>query len=238
MNTTKQLTKEEILEKVWREKTGKWFINSTANKYKDVFLAAMEEYLSQSTGIHNQMRWVFPKLAPEDTPLREDQLDFIRCNYEPAVFESTGTKKGWFYAYRDEKWINQHSEIYPDKEAALKNYFKHLNFPNPFDESPVKPETVNESLVEALRLYIEIYDKAETDLHFYDLLMDSGFTEKARAALSSHTTPKPLISDEEIEKMAEEVFPFDDYISNPECNYKHIISRMVEMYKADLNNKQ
>jgi hypothetical protein len=40
-------TAEEILAEKWRDKTGKWFMNSTANKYKDVFLLAMQEYSTQ-----------------------------------------------------------------------------------------------------------------------------------------------------------------------------------------------
>jgi hypothetical protein len=67
-----------------------------------------------------------PKLAPEETPLREDQLDYIKAG-EPFVSESTGSKKGWFYSYRDDNFYNQHSEVYPTKDEALKKYFERLD---------------------------------------------------------------------------------------------------------------
>lgn len=69
----------------------------------------------------------FPKLAPEDSPLREDQLDFIKCE-EPLVFKSGGSVDGWYYVYRDQDFLNKHSRIFETRDEALSEYFKHLNF--------------------------------------------------------------------------------------------------------------
>jgi hypothetical protein len=39
--------------------------------------------------------------------------------------------------------------------------------------------------------------------------------------------PTPKV---EVETLAEKIFPFEDYATNPSCNHEYIISKMVEMY--------
>jgi hypothetical protein len=64
-------------------------------------------------------------VADEDSPLREDQLDYIKCK-EPLVY---GMPDGrYYYAYRDIEFLNQHSEPFTDRNTALRAYFKRLNF--------------------------------------------------------------------------------------------------------------
>jgi hypothetical protein len=38
-------------------------------------------------------------------------------------FGSTGSKRGWYYAYADDKGINRHSSVFETKEEAEKHQF-------------------------------------------------------------------------------------------------------------------
>lgn len=70
MSEEHKLSAEQILSDTWRQETKKWFINSTANKYKHVFLKAMENFSSlQNAYLLERVRL----LEEENKKLRDQQ---------------------------------------------------------------------------------------------------------------------------------------------------------------------